>query len=151
MPQNTLAYMISSRLRTILWHVKNGSKGEEAQGYKRNVEEVERLCKAFMPSGSGFDIGTAFAFADSKPSRLIFNTSFHHMNEVGMYDGWTEHRVTVIAEHDGFDIVVGGINKRGIKDYIADEFQRSLNVKIEATWDKDEGEFTFTNELGWKA
>jgi len=150
MPSQTLAHMIATRVRTIQWHVQNGSKGPHS-GYQRNVEEIERLVKAYMPSGSGFDIGTACAIADSKPARLIFNTSYHHMHTSGMYDGWTEHRVIVIAEHDGMDIVVGGRDRNGIKDYIAEQFQQALSQTINAVWIKEEEDFEFFNEHGWKA
>ena len=43
-----------------------------------------------MPSGSGFDNGTSIDLDASHAEKLVFNTSFHHMDEAGDYDGWTE-------------------------------------------------------------
>lgn len=150
MPTNSLAHLLASRVRTIIWHDKNDmSSGSDP--YTRNVEEVERLCKAFMPSGSGFDVGTKLLLDDSKPGRLVFQTSFHHMNDAGMYDGWTEHRVYAIAEHDGMDIVVGGRDRNQIKDYIAECMTQALKQQITSEWHAGDAAFTFTNEHGWKA
>src|SRR5882672_3309038 len=42
-----------------------------------------------MPSGSGFDAGTILDLEKSTGEKLVFITSFHHMNEHGSYDGWT--------------------------------------------------------------
>jgi hypothetical protein len=79
-----------------------------------------------LPSGSGFDNGTTLA-DESTPSRLIFQTAFHHMDESGMYDGWTEHRVTVTPSLVwGIELRIGGRNRRDIKDYIADMFRDVL-------------------------
>ena len=75
------------------------------------------------PSGSGIDAGTALARDLSKPDRLVFTTSFHHMNEVGMYDGWTHHNVVVTPSlAHGYCIRVTGRDRNGIKDYLADVF-----------------------------
>lgn len=153
MPTNTLAYLLASRARSMAWHVKNDKSNgvvphpkEPRSPYRRHVDETEQLCKEFMPSGSGFDSGTRFIFDGSKPSRLIFTTSFHHMNDVGMYDGWTEHRVTVIAEHDGMEIVVGGKDRNKIKDYIAETFQQALSQRIISKWHNDRQEMEFILE-----
>ena len=80
-------------------------------------------CDEHLPSGSGFDSGTTFDREESTPEKLIFHTSFHHMNEGGMYDGWTEHTVTVTPSfHLGCYVKVSGRNRNDIKDYIAEMF-----------------------------
>lgn len=151
MPTHSLARLLASRVRTINWHVKNDRSGTASEPYRRNVEEIETLVKGFMPSGSGFDSGTRFWFDGSKTNRLIFVTSFHHMNEHGMYDGWTEHRVTALAEFDGMEIVVGGRDRNGIKDHIAETFSHALKEQITEIWVKEEKAFHFVSEHGLKA
>lgn len=79
----------------------------------------------FLPHGSGFDKGTEIEACDDK--RIVFSTSFHHMDENGFYDGWTEHKVTIHASLTvEISVAVSGINKRGIKDYIADVFSELM-------------------------
>ena len=89
----------------------------------------KRITDCF-PSGSGFDAGTKLISADD--SRIVFETSFHHMDENGFYDGWTEHRVTVRASlmHD-FIVDVAGKNRNGIKDYIAEQFAFVLSLDFD--------------------
>lgn len=91
---------------------------------------LETLAADHLPSGSGFDSGSRFIAEESRPDRLIFATSFHHMNESGFYDGWTEHRVIVTPEFDGFGLKVTGRDRRGIKDYIAESFHLALSESV---------------------
>lgn len=103
--------------------------------WKLNHEaRIEELVKEHMPSGSGFDNGTTIDFDHSHADKLVFNTSFHHMNENGYYDGWTEHAVTVTPSLvSRFHIRVSGRNRSAIKDYIHEAFACSLHelLKIE--------------------
>lgn len=94
-------------------------------------DSLAALVKEYMPSGSGFDNGTRLG-ETSTSEKLVFTTSFHHMNE-GMYDGWTEHTVTVKASLAfGFDITVSGRNRNGIKEHIADCFYEALITEVES-------------------
>ncbi len=61
----------------------------------------------------------------------MFSTSFHHMNDGGMYDGWTEHAVTVKPSLAyGIVLKIGGRNRNDIKDRIHEEFQHTLTLDV---------------------
>lgn len=93
----------------------------------RHKEHADKLASEFLPSGSGFDAGTKIDWTRTRPDRLVFLTSFHHMDENGMYDGWTEHSVIVTASLAlEIDIRVTGRDRNDIKEYIAETFQYSL-------------------------
>jgi hypothetical protein len=102
------------------------------------TEELERVIKEHLPSGSGFDNGTTLDFSKSTPvidkfcriKKIVFSTSFHHMNEHGSYDGWTEHNVIITPDWHGFHLRVTGKDKNGIKDYIADCFHNALMKEL---------------------
>lgn len=87
---------------------------------------TEREISNHAPSGSGFDNGTKLC-ETSTPGRLVFLTSFHHMNDYGTYIGWTTHSVVVTPCFTGFNLRVTGRNKRGVKEYIADTFHHWLS------------------------
>ena len=54
--------------------------------------------------------------------------------ETGMYDGWTEHTVTVRPSLQfGFRLSISGRNRNGIKDYIAEVFGEILNTEVVET------------------
>jgi hypothetical protein len=93
----------------------------------RHTERVFALVKNCMPSGSGFDTGTTIDWARSTSEKLVFDTAYHHMNEVGYYDGWTEHTVTVTPSltHD-FDLKISGRNRNDIKDVVHEVFDIAL-------------------------
>lgn len=92
-------------------------------------DSIIKLVERIMPSGAGFDNGTKIDFDRSTDSRLEFTTAFHHMNDGGYYDGWTEHRVIITPSFiGGYDIRVTGRNRNDIKDYIAETFCHCLDV-----------------------
>ncbi len=93
---------------------------------------AKKVVKEHMPSGSGVDNGTSLDLARSRPDRLIFATSFHHMTEHGMYDGWTEHEVIVIPLYCAmeFSIRVTGRNRNDIKEYLHELFRDALEAEV---------------------
>lgn len=83
------------------------------------------------PSGSGIEMGTALS-EKSTPEQIVFGTHFHHVDEHGGYDGWTEHSVRVKASLlFGIDITVGGRNRNDIKDYLGELYQQWLLSEME--------------------
>ena len=94
------------------------------------AEFLEQLLEAF-PSGSGFDRGTQLC-EESTPEKLVFVTAFHHMNEGGYYDGWTEHQVIVTSSLEfGYRMRITGRDRNCIKDLIQDAFATALDLEQE--------------------
>src|SRR5215469_16388627 len=90
-----MARYLYSELSTLIQARKNCQQSNNTEWFDRHSGTIQKLCKQHLPSGSGFDSGTKFDLDASRADKLVFHTSFHHMNESGMYDGWTEHTVTV--------------------------------------------------------
>lgn len=98
------------------------------------AERLERIERETLPSGSGFDSGTKVDLESSKPNRIVLETSFHHMNDCGMYDGWTEHKVIVVPDMIyGIDIRITGRDRNGIKYYIGERISDYLHQDYEFT------------------
>lgn len=118
---------IAEKLQAIESCRKSGNTDWES----RHGDAIEELVKAHMPSGSGFDNGTTLDMTASTPDKLVFQTAFHHMHESGMYDGWTDHSVTIKASlASGFDMRIGGRDRNDIKDYIAECFSQALEIPV---------------------
>lgn len=105
--------------------------------YRATHEEtIDQLVKDFLPSGSGVDSGTQVNLDRSNGDRLVLEAGYHHMNDSGMYDGWTEHTITVTPSFIGrFDLRIDGRNRNGIKDYLAELFHTALDDRI--IWDAE--------------
>lgn len=104
----------------------------------RHGWRIEELVKEHCPSGSGFDNGTTLD-ESSTPEKLVFTTAFHHMNETGYYDGWSNHKVIVSASLvHGFNINITGANRNDIKDFIGDTFSILGSVEIAQPYNKQE-------------
>ena len=100
---------------------------DNREWYLKHRDTIESIVRNHMPSGSGIDNGTSMDLDRSNGERLVFNTSFHHMDDAGMYDGWTEHNVTVKASMIfTIDVSVSGRNRNDIKDYLHQMFSACL-------------------------
>jgi hypothetical protein len=100
--------------------------------YAKHENSIEKIMKENAPHGSGFDSGTGLLYKESTGEKLVFSTSYHHMNENGMYDGWTEHIITVLPSLSfGFNLKISGRNRNDIKDYIHEVFYTFLTTEIE--------------------
>jgi len=115
------------------WIVETAAWAERAQ----NNESAQwgdiardRLAKLvrMLPSGSGIDSGTELISADS--SKIVLSAGFHHMNENGYYDGWTEHRITIRAQFGGIDVTIGGRNRNDIKEYLGELYHSALSADV---------------------
>jgi hypothetical protein len=115
-----LATLIGARLNCI--------NKENIEWRDKHEARIEEIVRESFPRGSGFDKGTEIDLERSTDEKLIFNVSFHHMDENGMYDGWTEHEVTVRPSlaHE-FLLTISGRDKNQIKEYMMDEFNSCLD------------------------
>ena len=96
----------------------------------RHTARIASLCEEYLPCGAGLD-DTTFDIEASSPNKLVIHTSFHHMNEHGVYDGWTDHNIIVKAclAH-GLTISVGGSNRDMIKEYLHEIFYTTLTIVV---------------------
>lgn len=119
-------------LATLLCAIENCLKSDNVEWRDKHADKLAELVREHMPSGAGFDSGTKLDDS-SKPNRLVFTTSFHHMNDGGMYNGWTEHTVIVTPDlASGFDLRVTGRDRNDIKEYIGEVFHSALSTTVAA-------------------
>ena len=117
-----LASLVDARQRSI-------ERGND-EWVGKHEERIADIVSEHLPSGSGFDSGTVLDLDESKPDRLVFVTSFHHMTEHGYYDGWTGHNVIVTPSlAHGFNLRVTGRDRNEIKEYIEETFQYALDTE----------------------
>jgi hypothetical protein len=110
---------------------KRCEESGNTEWFKLHTEGIEKLVNEYMPSGSGIDNGTKIDLDKSHADKLIFWISYHHMNDGGYYDGWTEHTVIVTpALFGSFHIRITGRNRNNIKEYLYDVFAAALEAEI---------------------
>ena len=86
-----------------------------------------------LPSGSGIDSGCKIDLDSSTSEKIVITFGFHHMNDGGYYDGWTEHKLTVKPSFlFGIDLKISGRDRNQIKDYLYDLFSFELKKEISA-------------------
>lgn len=120
-----LARLIDAHKRCV------ASGSEEWAG--KHQDRILALVQQYLPYGAGFDCGTSFDGDASTSEKLVFHTSFHHMNGNGYYDGWTEHTVTVRPSLVwDFVLSVSGPNRNLIKDDITEGFEYALSQVLPA-------------------
>lgn len=97
---------------------------------EKHHQQILDLVEQHFPRGSGFDSGTEFDFEQSTNNKLVFHTSFHHMDDNGFYTKWTDHKIIVTPDFMGVNLKVTGKNYNWIKEYIEGVFHYSLNTEI---------------------
>jgi len=88
-----------------------------------------------LPSGSGIDSGTKINIDATTEDKVVLDLSFHHMDEHGHYDGWTQHCVIVRPAFEGLSIRITGRDRNQVKDYLHQVFEHTLlgDVALMAT------------------
>ncbi len=120
-----------SQIAQLLQAIENCERANNIEWKARHRETIESIIKNNMPSGSGFDSGTKLDFDASTPNKLVFYADYHHMNESGMYDGWTSHTITVKPDLAfGFDLKISGSNRNDFKAYAHDCFHSALTELV---------------------
>ncbi len=109
-----------------------------AEWKAKHADHVAQLCRELLPSGSGIDSGCTIDLDACATSgdRIVIQTSFHHMAESGMYDGWTEHTVIVTPAFVGrINLRITGRDRNQIKEYLGDLFHEVLTRDVVHTYD----------------
>jgi hypothetical protein len=118
---------VYQQLASLVTARENCVKSGNDVWFDKHGEAIETIVNNYMPSGSGFDSGTKIDLDKSTGDKLVFTTSYHHMNDGGYYDGWSDHTVTVKPSLlHGFTLNIGGRDRNGFKDYAYDVFQIAL-------------------------
>jgi hypothetical protein len=106
---------------------ENCIKANNAEWKERHSEALENIEKNYLPSGSGIDSGSKILIDECKPNLIVLFVEFHHMNENGFYDGWTEHKLFITPSlTNDFDIRITGRNRNDIKDYLSECYNQAL-------------------------
>lgn len=122
-----------ARLASLIVARANCIKSGNAEWQANHEQSIRDLMDEYLPHGSGIDGQNTIDYDKSNGDRIVLGVSFHHMNDVGMYDGWTEHTITVRPSLAfGCDLTIGGRDRNGIKDYLGDIFSEALRQTVEA-------------------
>lgn len=94
-----------------------------------NARERLQIMQDELPSGSGIDCGTKIDLDESTDRKIVLTLSYHHMNDGGMYDGWTDHKIVLTPGFCCFAIKITGRDRNSIKEYLADTYMHALNAE----------------------
>lgn len=120
---------IASEIYSRIMAIESCMKSNNSEWLDKHTEKLIELEKN-LPSGSGIDCGTKIDTRDLKANQFKLTLSFHHMDENGFYDGWTDHVITVRPSFDGIDLTISGKNKNMIKEYLYDLYYNALMAEI---------------------
>lgn len=107
----------------------NSQTSGNTEWFEKWTERIRLLAK-LLPHGSGFDHVSIINLDKSHGCKIVIETSFHHMNNNGYYDGWTEHTITVTPTFHGIDLRITGRNRNDIKDHIYETFSCILGHEV---------------------
>ena len=112
---------------TELYNAIKSYKEVKPEYRDKHFEVIEQANKD-LPHGSGIDGVIAICTADCSENKIIIIFGFHHMNEDGYYDGWTEHKLIITPKFGGFKLHITGKNRNQVKDYLYDLFRENFTI-----------------------
>jgi hypothetical protein len=117
--KNKTYQSIAAQLDIIARAYENiNSTGEIKQGWIDGAEIRIKSAMDSAPHGSGIDSGIQLDDS-STAQKLVFTFGFHHMNENGMYDGWTQHKAIITPDLQfGYRLKITGRDRNQIKEYL---------------------------------
>lgn len=128
---------VYQEIAAILGAIENCRKSGNKFWLGRWGEKLSAIMKD-APSGSGIDCGTRLMDGASTPEKLVFFVEYHHMNEDGFYDGWTQHKVIVRPSLQfDFNLSITGRDRNQIKDYLADVYDGWLREDYKEQEEKE--------------
>lgn len=95
-------------------------------------DQIDEACE-HLPSGSGIDSGVKLLIDECRDQKLVFSFGFHHMNENGYYDGWTDHKLIITPEFGGYKLRITGRDRNMIKDYLYEVFNHLFQISDKFT------------------
>lgn len=123
-----------SLVRILATHIdarENCRKSGNDDWFTNHTQMVRDLMRNHMPLGSGIDTGTKIYLDDSTSEKLVFECSFHHMDDTGHYDGWTAHKITVRPSLiHGYTLTISGRDRNDIKEYLHQTFRAALDQML---------------------
>lgn len=129
-----LYHHIASRLGAM----KNCARTGNDEWYKKHRDAICYLIDNYLPHGSGIDGRNTIDWGESHGERIVLGVSFHHMNETGSYDGWTDHTITVRPSLVfNFELSISGCDRNQIKEHLGDLFDAALREEIDVQVARD--------------
>lgn len=134
---------VYQKLANLVHAVANTINSGNKQWQDRHEDAIAKVMQT-APSGSGIDSGTKFEvdeqmtiqkdFKVKARETLSFFVEFHHMDQHGCYDGWTQHTITVRPSLlFGFTLTISGRDRNAIKDYLHEVYDTWLTSE----WKED--------------
>jgi hypothetical protein len=125
------AHPLYAEIAGLLGAVKNCEQAGNQEWLERHKDALEQIERNLLPRGSGVDCGTKIDEA-STPNKIILTLSFHHLNEHGSYDRWTEHTCIITPDLQfAISIDITGPDRNGILDYLHDLYRHTLMRRVE--------------------
>ncbi len=131
-----MATKVYRQIASLLQAIENCEQSpRNVEWANRHDDRLHSIAYDCLPSGSGIDCGTKIDDT-SRPDRIVLTFSYHHMNENGMYDGWTEHKAIITPSLlSDFDIRITGRDRNMFKDYLYETFDYVLRLDCEIVQD----------------
>ncbi len=122
---------VIEKIATQVMAIQNCEKSGNSEWLHKHTEFLCKIEETLLPSGSGFDNGSCVEIDLCKENKIVLKTDYHHMNDNGMYDGWTTHLITIKPDFVcGLHITVSGKDRNDIKNFIHETFYQALTQEF---------------------
>jgi len=119
------------KIASLVVGIKNCKETNNKEWKIKHEKALKDIERDHLPNESGIDSGTKIDIDRCRSDKIVLITSFHHMNENGFYDGWTDHEIMITSDFVYvLDIKISGKNRNNIKDHLHDLFYNALTNDV---------------------
>ena len=96
---------------------------------EKHEARIERIINEF-PHGAGIDGETAIYYHRSRKDRVVIRSSFHCLNDNGLYTHWIDFQLIITPSlANDFDLRVLGIfgERQDLREYLRQLFYQALS------------------------
>lgn len=116
---------LAEKIYSLVQAYNNCQKSGNKEWEDKHEAALKKIEKELLPRGAGFDSGTVIGLCHQEET-VFLHTYYHHMNDVGYYDGWSRYTIICKPSFLGINVEVRGENRNDILDYIHDVFYECL-------------------------
>lgn len=124
-----------SELASIINSLRQFDTNESQKEWRaRREDALTWIEHNLLPRGSGIDSGCKIDLDRCTAEKIVITFGYHHMDDNGFYDGWTEHTLTVRPSlQHGIDLRISGRDRNSAKEYLYDIFSETMHSPIPRT------------------
>ena len=114
--------LVYQEIAYLMTAIENCKESGNIDWEYKHEEKLDRIIKACLPNGSGFDSGVKLVIDDTTiRNKIVFSSPFHCMDEQGGYADWVFPTIIITPDWQDINLKVNWHGYRGKYKFLLDD------------------------------